>query len=146
EEHMGALPLGPRGRPIYVTGEDKARAEGWMAEGFTVGMKTPDGTVIFETPESSEQIVIDQQECMGCLSQCRFSNWHEGEEGTTGKRADPRSFCIQKTLQSAAHGGDLDNNLMFSGHNAYKFGSDPFYADGFVPTVQQLVDRIVAGD
>ena len=146
EECPEPLPLGPRGRPVYLNAKDKVRAEAWIAEGFKTGMKTPDGTIVFVTPENSEQIVIDQQNCMGCLSQCRFSNWAENEEGTTGKRADPRSFCIQKSLQDIAHGGSIEDNLMFSGHNAYKFGSDPFYKDGFVPTVGQLVDRIVSGD
>jgi hypothetical protein len=35
---------------------------------------------------------------------------------------------------------------MFAGHNAYRFASDPFYQGGFIPTVKQLVDRIVTGD
>jgi nitronate monooxygenase len=35
---------------------------------------------------------------------------------------------------------------MFAGHNAYRFATDPFYNDGFIPTVGQLVDRIVTGD
>jgi hypothetical protein len=83
---------------------------------------------------------------MGCLSACRFSNWAENEIGSTGKLADPRSYCIQKTLQDIAHGGDTDNNLMFSGHNGYRFASDPFYSNGFIPTVGQLIDRMVTGD
>jgi nitronate monooxygenase len=145
-EMTEGLPLGVRGRPVYLTPQDKIKAEFWIAEGHAEGMKTPDNTVIFVTPEKSREILTDQQNCMGCLSQCRFSNWSEGENGTTGKRADPRSFCIQKTLQDVAHGGSLDDNLMFSGHNAYKFGSDPFYKDGFVPTIQELVDRIISGD
>ena len=59
--------------------------------------------------------------------------------------ADPRSFCIQKTLQDIAHGGPVDENLMFAGHAAFRFRSDPFYSNGFVPTVKQLVDRILTG-
>lgn len=140
------LPVGARGRPIYLTAADKARAQAWIAEGFGEAMKTPDDSVVFVTPQTAREILTDQQNCMGCLSQCRFSNWSEGEAGTTGKRADPRSFCIQKTLQDIAHGGSLEDNLMFSGHNAYKFGSDPFYDNGFVPSVEQLVERIVSGD
>jgi len=35
---------------------------------------------------------------------------------------------------------------MFAGHNAYRFASDPFYANGFIPTVGQLVERILTGD
>jgi hypothetical protein len=83
---------------------------------------------------------------MGCLSACLFSNWSQGETGTTGKKTDPRSFCIQKTLQNISHGGDVDHELMFAGHNAYRFASDPFYTGGFIPTVRQLVDRIATGD
>jgi hypothetical protein len=39
----------------------------------------------------------------------------------------------------------LDHNLMFAGHNAYRFGSDPFYSNGFIPTVRELVERILTG-
>ena len=140
------LPLGPRGRPVYLQPEDLPKAQGWMAAGFSEGMKTPDSTLVFETPEKSKKVLQSQAECMCCLSQCRFSNWADNAEGTTGKRADPRSFCIQKALQLAAHGGDLDQSLMFAGHNAYMFALDPFYANGFIPTVQQLVERIQTGD
>ena len=35
---------------------------------------------------------------------------------------------------------------MFAGHSAFRFKSDPFYSNGFVPTVKQLVDRILTGD
>lgn len=139
------LALGPRGRPVYVTKADKDHAEGWMSQGFTTGLKTPDNTLVFVTPEESRTILKDQVDCMGCLSACAFSNWSQNEEGTTGRRADPRSFCIQKTLQNISHSEDVENQLMFAGHNAYRFASDPWYKDGFVPTVKQLVDRIASG-
>jgi nitronate monooxygenase len=145
-EHSEPLSMGVRGRLVYLTPPDRARVDEWVSAGFTEPMKTPDGTLIFVTPEKSTQIRVDQQSCMGCLSACRFSNWSEGDAGTTGKPADPRSFCIQKTLQSIAHDGNVDHNLMFAGHNAYRFASDPFYAGGFIPTVRQLVDRIKTGD
>ncbi len=139
------FPLGPRGRPVYVDPDEKAKAEKWMSDGFTEAMKTPDSTLIFVTKEKANQILVDQIECMGCLSHCRFSNWKDHDDYTTGKKADPRSYCIQKTLQHAIHGTDMDNELMFSGHNAYKFKNDPFYANGFIPTVEQLVNRIMDG-
>ena len=98
------------------------------------------------TPESAQQIVADQIACMGCLSQCRFSNWSQhAEDHSNGKKADPRSFCIQKTLQDIAHGGDTEQNLMFAGHNAYRFADDPFYSNGYIPTVKELVERIQTG-
>ena len=80
-------------------------------------MKTPDDTLIFVTPEEEKQIRKDQAECMGCLSQCAFSSWADNEKNSTGRLADPRSFCIQKTLQDIAHGGPVDQNLMFAGHS-----------------------------
>lgn len=145
-EHTAELPIGVRRRVVYVTPGDKQRAEEWMAQGYTEAMRTPDSTLIFVTPQRAEQIRRDQMECMGCLSACLFSNWAENEAGTTGKKADPRSFCIQKTLQNIAHGADVEHELMFAGHNAYRFASDPFYAGGFIPTVGQLVERILTGD
>ena len=145
-EHTDDFPVGARRRLVFLTPTDKARAEQWEAQGFTEAMKTPDSTLVFVTPEGSEQIRADQQDCMGCLSACRFSNWAENEAGTTGKRADPRSFCIQKTLQDIAHGGDIEDNLMFAGHNVFRFASDPFYSNGFVPTVRELVERLQTGD
>ena len=110
-------------------------------------MKTPDDTVIFVTKNKSEQIIQDQIDCMGCLSQCRFSNWSQDPDAdySNGKKADPRSFCIQKTLQDVRLGKDIENQLMFAGHNAYRFAKDPFYANGNIPTIAQLVDRIMTG-
>jgi hypothetical protein len=34
---------------------------------------------------------------------------------------------------------------MFAGHNVFKFREDPFYSNGFIPSVRQLVDRIATG-
>lgn len=137
--------FGPRKRPHYVTPEDFERINQWIALGFTEAMKTPEDTFIFVTPESGAEIHQDQVDCMGCLSHCAFSNWKDHDDFTTGKKADPRSFCIQKSLQNIVRGGSIENNLMFSGHNAYKFKQDPFYSNGFVPSVKQLVDRIMTG-
>ena len=145
-EHAADLPIGARKRVVYVTHQDKARAQQWIAAGFTDALRTPDSTLIFVTPAGANQIRTDQIECMGCLSSCQFSNWSQGEVRNTGRKADPRSFCIQKTLQSIAHSDDVENQLMFSGHAAYRFATDPFYSNGFIPTVKQLFDRLVTGD
>ena len=144
-DHAAPLPVGARGRLVYVTAHDREAALGWIAAGFTDALRTPDSTLVFVTPESAETIRHDQVNCMGCLSACMFSNWSQNEEGTTGKKADPRSFCFQKTLQNISHSDEVDNNLMFAGHNAYRFGSDPFYSNGFIPTVRELVDRLLTG-
>ena len=144
-EHDWAFPVGARGRLVYLTAADKLRAEEWVRQGYKEAMRTPDGTLIFVTAEEENEILTDQINCMGCLSACGFSNWSQGETSTTGKKADPRSFCIQKTLQEISHSDRTEDQLMFAGHNAYRFKDDPFYAGGFVPTVKQLVDRIATG-
>ena len=140
------IPFGPRKRDVFITPEDKAKVNEWMAQGFDEPMKTPDGTLIFVNKEKAMQIHQDQVDCMGCLSHCKFSNWKDHDDHSTGKKPDPRSFCIQKTLQDIIFGAPVDDQLQFSGHNAYKFKTDPFYKNGFVPTVKQLVDRIMTGD
>lgn len=145
-QHNAELKVGPRGRPVYVTHPDKLRAEAWLQQGFTQVIKTPDNTLVFVTPKKGQEILKDQTDCMGCLSACAFSNWSQHEGFTTGRKADPRSFCIQKTLQKISHSDECENQLMFAGHNAYRFAEDPWYANGFVPTVRELVDRIATGD
>jgi NAD(P)H-dependent flavin oxidoreductase YrpB (nitropropane dioxygenase family) len=144
-EHDQPFPVGARGRLVYLTAADKVRAEEWVKQGFVEAMRTPESTLIFVTPEKENEILTDQINCMGCLSQCAFSNWSQNEEGTTGKKADPRSFCIQKTLQEISHSDKIDDQLMFAGHNAYRFASDPYYANGFIPSVKQLVERLMTG-
>jgi len=145
-DHQYQLDVGVKGKSFWVTKGDLIRAREWVGQGYTVGLKTPDNTLVFVTPEETKIIRRDQADCMGCLSQCQFSSWADSETNSTGRLADPRSFCIQKTLQEIAHGGDIDHNLMFAGHAAYRFKQDPFYSNGFVPTTKQLVDRILTGD
>src|SRR5258705_315364 len=91
-------------RHYLVTKGDLIHAREWYAQGFTNPIKSPDDTLIFVTPEEEKQIRVDQAECMGCLSQCAFSSCADNEKNSTGRLADPRSFCIQKTLQEIAHG------------------------------------------
>lgn len=145
-QHTAEYKVGPRGRPVFVTPSDRLRAEAWEKAGYTQVMKTPDNTMIFVTPDQGQTILADQVACMGCLSACQFSNWSQHGDGSTGRKADPRSFCIQKTLQTISHSDDCENQLMFAGHNAYRFADDPWYSGGFIPTVKELVDRIMTGE
>jgi hypothetical protein len=144
-DHQFPLDVGVGRKNYFVTRDDLLRAREWHGAGFTEALKTPDNTLVFVTAPEKSAIRKDQADCMGCLSQCAFSSWADTDANTTGRLADPRSFCIQKTLQDIVHGGDPDQNLMFGGHSAYRFASDPFYSNGFVPTVKQLVDRILTG-
>jgi len=145
-EHTVQLDAGVKGKNFWVTPKDRERARGWVGNGFTEGLKTPDDTLVFVSTDERATIREDQAACMGCLSHCGFSSWKDHDDYTTGRLADPRSFCIQKTLQDIAHGSPVDENLMFAGHAAYRFKQDPFYSNNFTPTVKQLVDRILTGD
>lgn len=140
------LAIGSMGRSVFITPEDKVRVDGWRASGYIRSMKTPSASLIFVTDDEWSSIRSDQIACKGCLSQCRFSNWMEDAPHNTGVLPDPRSFCIINTLTSIAHEGDMENQLMFSGHNAYRFADDPLYANGYIPTVRELVDKILVGE
>jgi NAD(P)H-dependent flavin oxidoreductase YrpB (nitropropane dioxygenase family) len=145
-EHTVRLDVGVKGKNFWVAPKDLDRARNWAVEGYTEGLRTPDDTIVFVTPPERDAIRQDQADCMGCLSHCGFSSWKDHDDYTTGRLADPRSFCIQKTLQEIAHGGDIRQNLMFAGHAAYRFKQDPFYSNNFTPTVGQLMERILTGD
>ena len=139
--------FGQRGRVVYIKSSDHQKVQSWIALGHNEPMKTPDETLMFVDKSKALQILTDQVNCMGCLSHCRFSNWSDKAENnyTINRKADPRSFCIQKTLQDAKNGIDIDNQLIFSGHSAYRFATDQFYANGFIPTIGELVNRIMLG-
>ena len=146
-EMIVPLKLG-KNKTFYFTKQDAVKAANWVKQGFTEVLKTPEDSIVFVSEDKAKEIRTDQKDCMGCLSQCKFSNRSDNIENknSTGKKVDPRSFCIQKTLQNIAHGKDPENELMFAGHNAWKFKEDPFYSNGFVPSVKELVNRIASGD
>ena len=129
---------------FYLQKTDYQKAKEWMEKGFDALLKTPDQTLIFVTKERVDQIKRSMSECMGCLSMCRFSGWSQRKD-IKGPVPDPRSFCIQRTLQNAAHDGDVSKSLIFAGHQAYRFTTDPFYKDGFIPTTKELIEQIKTG-
>ena len=109
-------------------------------QGFTEALRTPDSTLIFVAPEKAEEIHAGPGRTAWAASASAASPTGRRRARTydNGKKADPRSFCIQKTLQDIAHAAPddeaaLENNLMFAGHNAYRFASDPFYSQRLHP-------------
>ncbi|MDR1267746.1 MAG: nitronate monooxygenase [Holosporales bacterium] len=138
------FPLENGGEGVYMDASGQDQVHNWRAAGYTVPLRTPEKTLLFVTPQKAEAIRRDQTSCVGCLSACRFSGWCQTQQGAI-REGDPRSFCIQKTLQRAAHGGDPSEELIFSGTQAYRFAEDPYYANGFIPTVRQLVERLLTG-
>ena len=131
-------------RTIYIKPEDVSKAEQQISAGFTEIKETPDSTVVFLKPEEWKQMQKDRAECVGCLSQCQFSTWSKAN-GTTGKLPDPRSYCIHKTLYEVGHNGSIKDNLLFAGHQVYRFATDPLYRNG-VPTVRELIEKIKSGE
>ncbi len=136
---------GAKSEPVYLRHNDYKKAQEWQAQGFEKPIRTPDETLIFLSKEKAKEIRITQAECVGCLSQCRFSNWATNEDWTTGKLPDARSYCIQKTLRAIGHGGNPDTNLAFAGHHAWRFTEDPLFKDGREPSVTEFVKSVMEG-
>ena len=133
-------------RKFFVKSSDKVGVEEWVSAGYTEAIKTPDNTMIFITVDKDVQLKQDLKDCHGCLSQCKFSSWSQYTDNhSSGKLPDFRSFCIQKALQFAKKGINKDRQLWFAGNSAVRFATDPFYKNGFVPTIQQLVDGLMKG-
>ncbi len=131
-------------KSVYIKSNDMAKANNQINNGFTVIQETPDSTVVFITPAEWTEMKDDRAKCLGCLSQCMFSSW-SGLKGTTGKIADPRTYCIHKTLHSIGHGGSTDDNLLFAGHQVCRFKTDELYKDGYIPTTHELIEAIKSG-
>ncbi|MBP5352695.1 MAG: nitronate monooxygenase [Alphaproteobacteria bacterium] len=137
------LPISPL-KAVYINPADKAKVEEQRNLGYSMIKETPDSTLVFLTPDEWLDIQKARAECVGCLSQCQFSGWSR-EKGSTGKIPDPRTYCIHKTLMSIGHGGDIQNNLAFAGHNVYRFALDPLYAHNHIPSVHELFQAILNG-
>lgn len=129
---------------VYLTEHDFNRANAYQAGEKPIAVRTPDKSLIFLSKEEDAQIKADRANCVGCLSACAFSAWSQAN-GHLDRLPDSRSFCINKTLTAIAHGESIDNNLMFSGHLAYRFGTDPMYKNGYIPTVAELIDALLSG-
>lgn len=154
DNNMSEKVIGPGvpARGYWVSIEDKKKVDGWVGEGFNTPLRTPDDTLVFLTPHEALEFKLDKTECVGCLVTCNLSAWSQNPDAkyTTGRLPDPRVHCIRKGLLGAIKGNDLDNQLIFAGHNAYMAGEDPFYraqnGDVFIPTVKQFIARLMTGD
>ena len=136
-------PLKMATKTVYIKAEDMTKAQNQIAAGYTEIRETPDSSVVFLTPQEWTQMKEDRKNCVGCLSQCQFSSWSQAN-GSTGRMPDPRSYCIHKTLYDVSHNGSIKDNLLFAGHQVYRFATDPLYRNG-IPSVKELIDRIKNG-
>ena len=130
-------------KKFFIKPEDADKANRQIASGHSEIKETPDATIVFLTPDEWLQMKEDRKNCVGCLSQCQFSSWSQAK-GNSGRLPDPRSYCIHKTLYDVSHNGSIVDNLLFAGHQVYRFATDPLYRNG-VPSVKELIERIKAG-
>lgn len=130
-------------KKFFIKPEDAEKANKQIAAGYTEIKETPDDTIVFLSTDEWVQMKEDRKNCVGCLSQCQFSAWSQAK-GTSGRLPDPRSYCIHKTLYDVSHNGSIVDNLLFAGHQVYRFATDPLYRNG-IPSVKELIERIKAG-
>ena len=106
-EHVAEFGVGPRKRIVYLTPADLERARGWEAQGFTEALRTPDSTLIFVTPEKAKRDPGGPGRLHGLPQPVPLFQLGAAGAGLQHRQAaDPRSFCIQKTLQDIAHESD----------------------------------------
>ncbi len=131
-------------KTVYIKSEDAEKANNQINAGYIEVKETPDETLVFLRPDEWIQMKEDRKNCVGCLSQCQFSSWSQAK-GTTGRLPDPRSYCIHKTLYDVSHNGSIIDNLLFAGHQVYRFATDPLYRNG-IPSVRDLIEKIKNGE
>jgi len=131
-------------KTVYVKKCDVKKINEQKEMGNCCLSATPDNTLIFLSKDEKAQCMEDIKDCCGCLSACKFSSWTT-HGGTTGKLPDLRSFCIRKSLIEVGHKGNILDNILFSGKNAFKFKSDPLFKKADWPTVKELIDAIKSG-
>jgi hypothetical protein len=135
-EHVAPFHVGARGRLVYLTPHDRDSAQplGRRRVYRSIADAGCDADLCdagkgARNPQRSDQL-------HGVPQRLPVLELGAERAGHDRQEADPRSFCIQKTLQAIRHSDDVEFQLMFAGHNAYRFGSDPFYANGYVPSVK----------
>lgn len=126
-----------------VAKDDVVAMQNYIKQGFDTFMfaGSKDKIVLLGANEKVELLDIIKR-CVGCLSHCAYSGFTQYDKVLI---PNPTHFCIQDTLQSVAHGGNFDDNLIFVGKNAYRFKDDPFYANARIPTTKELLEAIVEG-
>ena len=150
-EHVAEYGVGPRKRIVYLTrGRPRAGARlgsaglhrGAAHAGFDIDLRHAREGAADHSPTRSPAWAASASAASPTGASTRPAT--AAASGRTRAASASRRRC-----RSIAHESDepdaVERNLMFSGHNAYRFASDPFYSNGFIPTVKQLVERILTG-
>ena len=131
-------------KTYYIRKADVEKVDNQINQGKTCLSETPDSTLIFLRKDEKMQCMEDIKDCCGCLSACKFSSWTSHGK-TTGKVPDLRSFCIRKSLIEVGHNGNILDNILFSGKNAFKFKNDPLFKGANWPSIKELIEAIKKG-
>ena len=131
-------------KTYYIKKSDIQKVDEQFKQGKTCLSETPDNTLIFLRKDEKMQCMEDIKDCCGCLSACKFSSWTTHGK-TTGKVPDLRSFCIRKSLIEVGHNGNILDNILFSGKNAFKFKNDPLFKGANWPSIKELIEAIKKG-
>jgi NAD(P)H-dependent flavin oxidoreductase YrpB (nitropropane dioxygenase family) len=135
------------GSVVFIRENDIEISNRWINNDYRVILKTPGDTILFLRNDEYEDMKHDMENCCGCLSQCQFSCWQQSSEThSSGRIPDFRKMCIQKALQNAKNDEDVQKQLYFAGSEAYRFGVDPMYRNGYIPTIKKLVEAIIVGE
>ncbi|MDR3078986.1 MAG: nitronate monooxygenase [Rickettsiales bacterium] len=134
------------GSTVFIREGDLEITNGWFNGDYSEVLRTPAGTIIFLRPDEFEELKKDMRSCCGCLSQCQFSCWSQSSEThSTGRIPDFRKMCIQRALQNAKNNENISRQLCFAGSEAYRFGTDPMYKNGHIPSIRELVEALADG-
>ncbi len=122
-EHLAEYGVGPRKRTVFLAPARPRAREQWEAEGFTEALRTPDNTLIFVTPDQSREIREGPGRLHGLPVPVPLLQLGRSTSGILHRQEGRSAQLLHpEDLQDIAHDGAIDHNLMFAGHNAYRFG------------------------
>jgi hypothetical protein len=145
-DHRFQLDVGIGTKKNYwVTRNDLLQARTWFAEGFHGGAEDPGRDLGLR--RADEKIVIRKDQAIAWAASANALS----RPGRTMRRIRPAgsptraASASRRRCRTSPMAADRPQPHV-RGHSAFRFRTDPFYSNGFVPTVKQLVERIQTGD
>ena len=146
-DHLAPLEVGARRRIVYLTPHDRERALIWIGQGFTEALRTPDSTLIFvASPKGAGDPRRSDQLHGLSLGAASSRTGRRTRKARPARKPTRAASAFRRRCRRSAIRTMCEVELMFAGHNAYRFARDPYYANGFIPTVRELVDRLRTGN
>ena len=143
-EHTAEFGVGPRKRIVYLTRPDLVRVRQWLAQGFSEGAAHPGHHADLRDPGNGRADIPGSGGLHGLPQPVPILELEPGGGLNSRMARRPiraasafRKRCRRSGMRRKAE-VSAEDNLMFSGHNGFRFALDPFYSNGFIPTVKQL--------